>query len=87
LAPAQVRAEPGISEKDACELAKKEFLKSGGGLNATDCRVTGVKAATIQLEPVWIVTLKHGGTIVPAGSLEVIVNKRTGAAHFAAKKR
>ena len=84
--PVQVKAEPGISERDAVELAKKEFTNSNGALNASDCRVTGVRAATVQREPVWIVTLRHQGMVVPGEPLEMIVNKRTGEAHLAPKK-
>jgi hypothetical protein len=85
-APTQGKTEKGVSEQDAVELAKKEFVKSGSGLNATDCRVTGVKAAKVQHESVWIVTIKHQGVPVPGGPIDVIVNKRTGEAHFAPKR-
>ena len=62
-APAHVKAEAAVNETEAIELAKKEFLKSGGGLNAADCRVTGVKASTVQHEPVWIVTFLLGNVV------------------------
>jgi hypothetical protein len=85
-APARAKAATTISEKEAADLAKKEFLKSGGGLNATDCRVTAVKPATIQHEPVWIVTIKHQAAVVTGDPQEVIIDRRTRAAHFAPKK-
>jgi hypothetical protein len=85
-APAHVKAEAAGNETEAIELAKTEFLKSGGGLNAADCRVSGVKASTVQHEPVWIVTLKHTGLAGSGNSLEVIVNKRTGKAYLSPKK-